>query len=143
MKKASGVKILLFVICVSVTVAPFLCGRSIDRDNVPNVIVVTLGGVRRSETIDDRYHQYMPKLWDIMLKKGTLYSNLVNLNLSFHVTCVQAIDTGETYHATGGIEANTIFTLVGEKYGLKANKLWSIGHFNSLNCKYEKDKGRR
>jgi len=107
-------------------------------DKLPNIVIITLLGVRNSESIEDPAHQYIPNLWNKMFKEGTLYTNLINLNLTFHMPPVQAINTGKDYPVYWGISVPSIFQYVGEKYNMPASKLWSIGHFFSDNCKYYK-----
>jgi membrane-anchored protein YejM (alkaline phosphatase superfamily) len=53
---------------------------------------------------------------------------------------VQAINTGARYPIYGvGLKSPSIFQLVGEKYKMPVEKLWSIGHWHEFNCHY-KDK---
>jgi predicted RNA-binding protein len=97
--------------------------------DMPNVIVITLSGVRDSESIDDLTHQYVPNLWGKMLKEGTLYTNLVSLGAEFHMPQVDAINTGKDYPIYIRIDTPSIFQYVRKKYGLSATKFWSVKHF--------------
>lgn len=98
-------------------------------NTIPNVIIVTLLGVRNSEAIDDPEHQYIPNIWNKLKPEGTLYTNLVVTNCEFHMPSVQAINTGENYEATWGISKPTFFHYVKEHYKLSKDKLWMIGHW--------------
>ena len=95
---------------------------------LPNIIIVTLVGVRNSETIDDPLHQYIPNIWNLRCE-GTLYANLEVKNCEFHMPSVQAINTGDNYDATWGILQPTFFHYVKKKYNLPQYKLWMIGHW--------------
>lgn len=112
-----------------------LSAQNNSWDGLPNIIIITLEGVRNSESIKDPTHQYIPNLWNKMLKEGTLYTNLIDLNTKFHMPSVQAINTGKTYPADWRISVPSIFQYVGRKYNMPPTKLWSIGHWQSKNCK--------
>jgi len=99
-------------------------------EKIPNIIIITLSGVRNEESIKDPTHQYIPNLWNKMFKEGVLYANLVNLNLQFHMPQVNAINTGKThYFMYDKIYFPTIFQYIRKKYNLPADKLWLIGNW--------------
>ncbi len=99
------------------------------KKDLPNVVMITLSGVRNSESIDDPTHQYMPNLWGKMLKEGTLYANLESLGAEFHMPQVDAINTGKVYPVYMRIDTPSIFQYIRKKYALPATKFWSIKHF--------------
>lgn len=95
---------------------------------LPNIIIVVLSGVSGSESIDDRSHQYMPNLWGKIIKEGTLYSNLTDYNLEFHLPTSCAILTGKFYNDySGGYLVPNIFQYIRKKYELPSQKLWIFG----------------
>lgn len=102
-------------------------------DSMPNVIIITLEGVRNSESIDDLTHQYIPNIWNKLRGKGTLYTNLVNINCEFHIPSQQAINTGDIYEASWDLLNPTLFHYVKDKYRLPNYKLWMIGHWDKTN----------
>lgn len=95
----------------------------------PRVFVVTLSGVRNSDSIEDPTHQYIPNLWNRMLPEGVLYTELVSLEQEFHMPPVDAIDTGVHYPFFSRVMRPTIFQYARKQYGLPATKLWLIKHF--------------
>jgi len=104
---------------------------------IPRVIIVTLGGVRNSESLGDPAHQYMSKMWGEMLKEGVLYTKLVDLNFEFHMPSVNAIITGKNYAALMPIETPTLFQYVRKKYHLPQNRIWSIGQWDYNACVFK------
>lgn len=121
------------------TTTPLLFSQDNSWDDLPNVFVISLESIRNSESIDDPTHQYIPNLWNKMLKDGTLFTNLIDLNNNFHMPVLQAINSGENYSAFGRpLKAPTIFEYVGRKYSMPKTKLWSIGHWHNYICKINK-----
>lgn len=103
--------------------------ESYSKVNLPNVIIITLSGVRNSETINDPTHQYIPNLWGKMLKEGVLYTNLLSVGAEFHMPQVDAINTGKNYPVYLKTDVPSIFQYIRKKYAFPATKLWSIKHF--------------
>ena len=58
------------------------------------IIVVFGGGTRSSEAIDDPEHQYIPHLWQRMVPRGTLFTNMRVEHLVVHPNCNGSIKTG-------------------------------------------------
>ena len=109
--------------------------KEVSKKELPNVIVVTLSGVRNIESIAEPHHQYMPHLWESMLKEGTLYNNLVNLNHEFHMPVVHAINTGITYTAYySQLKKPSLFQYLIKQYNLAADQAWSVGHWYPTDC---------
>ncbi len=97
---------------------------------LPNVIIITLNGVRNKESIEDPTHQYIPNLWNKMFKEGVLYTHLVDLNFQFHMPTVNAINTGRIYPCFyDKVNSPTIFQYIRKKYQLPAYKFWFIGNW--------------
>ena len=106
-------------------VVVYLCNRNI-RKELPNVIILTLSGVRNSDSIDDPTHQYIPNLWFKLFKDGVVYDNLIDRNYEFHMPVVHMINTGLYYPYIARIRAPSIFQYVRKRYHLPATKLWLI-----------------
>ncbi len=115
---------------------PVVYAEERQVDDLPNIIICTLGGVRNSETIDDKNHQYIPNLWNKMLQYGTLYTNLSNLNLPFHQPSVQAINTGKVMTVYSRLDTPSIFQYIIKQYHLSSNRAWSCGHWNNEETVY-------
>jgi hypothetical protein len=107
-------------------------GESRDSD-LPRIIIITLSGVRNTESISDPTHQYFSNLWSLMLPQGVLYTHVFDTNYEFHMPVVDAINTGintEDYDsATAGPKIPSLYQYIRKKYGLPAYKTWSIGHW--------------
>ncbi len=58
------------------------------------IIVVFGGGTRYSESIGDPGHRYIPRLWNEMVPKGTLFTNVRVEARVVHPNCTASILTG-------------------------------------------------
>lgn len=108
-------------------------------EHIPKVFIVTLSGVRNSDSINDSSHQYVAHLWNEMLRNGVLYSNLVNSNSQLHMAPFEAIHDGNihlSYSPAAGLSSPSLFQYVIKKYNLPQNKVWSIGQFTEGQCFY-------
>jgi len=116
--------------------------RDKDSKTIPNIIIITLSGVRNDDSIGDSSHQFMPHLWFDMLKEGVLYNNVTDPNCEFHMPAVDSINTGEDYPLFFNrpqTKAPSFFQYIRKKYSLPAYKLWSIGHWFYNGCIYRSD----
>ena len=58
------------------------------------IVVLFGGGTRSSESIDDREHRYIPHLWNDMVQKGTLFTNMRVEHKVVHPNSAGSIVTG-------------------------------------------------
>ncbi len=58
------------------------------------IVVVFGGGARSSETIDDPEHRHVPHLWNEMVPRGTLLTNMRAEHKVVHPNCTGSILTG-------------------------------------------------
>jgi len=58
------------------------------------IIVLFGGGTRSSEAVADPEHRYIPHLWNELVPRGTLFSNMRVEHLVVHPNCNAAIKTG-------------------------------------------------
>ena len=58
------------------------------------IIVVFGGGTRSSETIDDPEHRHVPRLWQEMVPRGSLFENMRVEHRVVHPNCTGSILTG-------------------------------------------------
>lgn len=58
------------------------------------IVVLFGGGTRSSESIDDPEHRYIPKLWNDMVPKGTLFTNMRVEHKVVHPNSAGSIMTG-------------------------------------------------
>lgn len=64
------------------------------EDNGKVIIVMFGGGVRNSETIDQSGRKYIPRLWNEMAPKGTLFTNMRVENKVVHPNSTGSVATG-------------------------------------------------
>ncbi|MDD5561013.1 MAG: hypothetical protein PHT50_02650 [Candidatus Omnitrophica bacterium] len=115
-------------------------GQKPDERNVPNVILIILGGVRNSESIDDPTHQYIPHLYGEMFKEGTLYNNLLANDFEYHMPAIYAMLTGKHHNHYPGVVAPTLFQYARKKYEFSSKKAVSIGLWEDTDSIYISDK---
>jgi hypothetical protein len=58
------------------------------------IVVLFGGGTRSSESIDDSEHRYIPLLWNRMVPKGALFTNMRVEHKVVHPNCAGSIMTG-------------------------------------------------
>ncbi len=73
--------------------ANFATPLSNERDR-KLIIVVFGGGTRYSESIGDAEHRYIPKLWNEMVPRGTLFTDVRVGGRVVHTNCTASILTG-------------------------------------------------
>lgn len=122
----------LCVSCVSAT------RQEPDKKSVPNVIIIVLGGVRNSESIDEATRQYIPYLSNDIFKEGTLYTNVLATDFEYHMPAIHAIITGKHYNHYPGVTAPTLFQYLRKRYNLPSQKVVSIGQWDENDCFYVK-----
>lgn len=104
---------------------------------VPNVIIISMSGVRNSESIADPTRQYFPHLFNEMLKEGTLYTDVICVEQQFHMTTFTSINLGKSSLLFYKIDRPTIFQYARKKYGWPANKCWMVGNWQGIKGYYE------
>lgn len=119
-------KTLFFVGAASIIICGIIFADLVFKKNLPNIIIVTLSGVRNCDSIEDPTHQYIPNLWNKMLKEGVLYANLTDTNYEFHMPIIHMINTGLYYPFVASIREPSFFQYIRKKYKLPLTKLWLI-----------------
>lgn len=112
-------------------------------NGLPNVFILTFSGLNSEDSISDPNRQYIPYLANYMFDKGTLYTNLINKNIAFHITSVEAINSGRSYRSVdltfSGNKTNnqlfspSLFQYFLKQYGYQRTKAWTFGHWENLN----------
>jgi hypothetical protein len=123
--------LIIFSVVLILSGSHLSCGVKDKSQEVPNVIIVMLSGVRNSESINDPEHQYMPYLWNKMKDQGTFYSNLLTNDHEFHMPAAAAVVNGVNQMGCCDIQAPTIFQYLRKKYGWPADKTWIIGRWEN------------
>jgi hypothetical protein len=139
-------KIKLFI-SISIITAALLLGNALVQaleqqvKGLPNVIIITLSGVRNQESVNDPDKQYLAYFWQHIVPQGSLYNNLIDLNYEFHMPTVQAINTGIPYaYPFPNLEHPSIFQYLRKRYSLDQEKLWMIGQWRKNACVFETEK---
>lgn len=121
------------IVCLLCTITYNLCAQNTPKETCPNIIIVTLSGVRNIESIEDPTHQYIYHFWNYMRKEGVLYNNLINVNFEFHMPTVCAINFGISSPCSYfkmKASVPSILQYVRKRYNYPAYKLWTIGHWD-------------
>ncbi|MEI6631311.1 MAG: sulfatase-like hydrolase/transferase [bacterium] len=127
------------ILCVCALSGSVFC-QDASADKTPNIVIMTMLGVRNCDSIADPTHQYIPNLWHTLFKEGTLYTELVNSNNEFHFPPIYAIFTGVNYPFYGGpLRHPSIFQYVRKRYNLPQSKVWSIGNWYNKDYALETD----
>ncbi|MFH0918159.1 MAG: sulfatase-like hydrolase/transferase [Candidatus Omnitrophota bacterium] len=115
-------------------IIPCVAGQQ-QNDALPNIIVVTLTGVRPSESIEDPVHQYLPFFWNTIRPGGTLYTQMLDKNFPFHMPSVGSINTGLwAKDVFADINRPSFFQYIARHYGLPPTKHWIIGEWSNQSC---------
>lgn len=119
-------KSLFLIFLVLVIICGIVSLNFYFKKSLPNIIIITLSGVRNCDSIEDPTHQYIPNLWNKMLKEGVLYSNLTDNNYEFHMPVIHMINTGLYYPFVSAIREPSFFQYIRKKYKFPLTKLWLI-----------------
>ncbi len=95
----------------------------------PNVIIMTICSVRNHETIDDPEHRYMPRFFREIVRKGFLYTNVVEKNYEIHMPSAKAINTGLHQSCNRPITVPSIFQYLIKQSILPKERVWAISHW--------------
>jgi len=83
--------------CVPVMLL-FVCGIGVApaaaAEEVRNVVIVIMGGVRRGDTIDHPHRLYIDQFWNHVRPHGTLVTDVRNLGQTFPIPSQAALLTG-------------------------------------------------
>jgi len=112
----------IFIICIT--------DISISAE-VPNVIIITLEGVRNQDSIGDPVHQYIPNLWFKMIKEGTFFTSVIDFNRQFHMPVVGCINSGKWQLSEQAILSPSIFQYARKLYRWPKEKTWMIGEWDN------------
>jgi hypothetical protein len=124
----NGIIIFLFLSLVVADSCKAQNAAPLPQDALPNVIIITMSGVRNLEVFEDKDDRYFPHLKKDLLEKGTLYNNVIDRSFEFHMPSVNAINTGRRhpYHVPY-VLFPTIFQLLISQKGLLPEQVWFVG----------------
>jgi hypothetical protein len=117
--------------------------NSTSRSNIPQdparrklILVIFGGGTRASETIDDPEHRYIPRLWQEMIPRGTLFANMRIRHRVVHPNCTASIKTGhwewDDLDWSKPPQHPTVFELVRKQQGAPDTAAWSFVYASIL-----------
>lgn len=98
----------------------------------PKVIILTLSGVRNSESIDDPDLRFMPNFFGSIGKKGCLYRKVISESLNFHMDVDQSVMTGKSYDYIESLTQPSLLQMVRKRYLLDREKVWGIGYWGEF-----------
>ncbi len=99
----------------------------VSMEDSPNIIIITLAGVRNIDSVGDPTHQYMPHLFGEMSREGVVYTDLVAKNLEFHAPAICAIITGRTQYLDVPLRFPTVYQYLRKQFHWPASKVWVSG----------------
>ena len=97
------------------------------------ILVLFGGGTRSSETIDDLRHRHIPQLWNDLIPRGTLWTNMRVEGRVVHPNSNASIKTGHWEY--DGLDWSrppahpTIFEIVRKQRGLPDTGAWTFDSF--------------
>jgi hypothetical protein len=107
-----------------------------DREQRRLLLVVFGGGTRSSEAIDDPQHRWIPRLWNDLVPRGTLLSNMRVEHLVVHPNCNASIKTGhwewDDLEWSRPPEHPTIFEIIRRHRDLPDTAAWSFVYASIL-----------
>ncbi len=100
------------------------------------LLVIFGGGTRSSESIGDPEHRYVPRLWQEMVPRGTLWTNMRVEQRVVHPNCNASIKTGHWEYDdldwSQPPKHPTIFEIVRKKRRLPNTAAWSFVYASIL-----------
>jgi len=100
------------------------------------IIVIFGGGTRSSESIDDPQHSYIPRLWNEMVPRGTLFTNMRVEHKVVHPNCTGSILTGhwawDDNDWSKPLAHPTIFEICRKERGVPDTAAWAFVYASIL-----------
>jgi hypothetical protein len=114
-----------------------LCCRAAQTNAPRKLIIVQFGGgVRCAETIDDPQHRYIPRLWQEMVPRGTLFTNMRVEGKVVHPNSTGSIVTGhwewDDLDWSQPVKHPTIFEMCRQATGAPDTKAWAFVYASIL-----------
>jgi hypothetical protein len=100
------------------------------------IVILFGGGTRRSESIDDPQHRYIPRLWNEMTPRGTLLTNMRVEHKVVHPNCTGSIMTGhwewDDIDWSKPVAHPTVFEIYRKARGAPDTKAWAFVYASIL-----------
>jgi len=101
------------------------------------IIIVFGGGTRYSESIGDPEHRYIPRLWNELVPRGTLFSNVRVEGRVVHPNCTASIVTGHREYDEDNdwsrpVEHPTIFEILRKSRAAPDTSAWAFVYASIL-----------
>lgn len=124
-------------------VAPLLSGcaatqgqRGEEESQRKVIIVMFGGGTRSSEAIDDPRHRWIPRLWNDMAPRGTLFAHVAVQGAIVHPNCTASAWTGhvewEDLDWTRPLKHPTVFEILRKHRGRPDTDAWAFVYASIL-----------
>jgi len=119
------------------SVLPSFATRPADERRRKVIIVVFGGGTRYSESIGDPEHRYIPKLWNEMIPRGTLFTNVRVEGRVVHTNCTASILTGHREYDSDNdwsrpVEHPTVFEIFRKSRAAPDTAAWAFVYASIL-----------
>jgi len=123
-------KFLLLFFTSTIIFWALACPARASSREIPNIIILTLNGVREEESTADPHKQYMRHLFTELVHEGFLFTNLIEENYELHMPAVKAINFGKAFLAPQKKSPSpSILQYAVKDLGMPRDKAWSIGHW--------------
>ncbi len=100
------------------------------------ILILFGGGTRSSESIADPRHRYVPRLWNDLVPRGTLFTNMRVEHLVVHPNCAASIKTGhwewDDLDWSRPPAHPSIFEIVRKGRGLPDTEAWAFVYASIL-----------
>jgi len=101
------------------------------------IVIVFGGGTRYSESMGDPGHRYVPRLWNELVPRGTLFTNVRVEGRVVHPNCTASIVTGhreydEDNDWSGAVKHPTIFEILRKSRAAPDTTAWAFVYASIL-----------
>ncbi len=101
------------------------------------IIVVFGGGTRYSESLGDPEHRYIPRLWNELIPRGTLFTDVRVEGRVVHTNCTASLLTGHREYDTDNdwsrpVEHPTVFEIFRKSRGALDTAAWAFVYASIL-----------
>jgi hypothetical protein len=116
--------------CRSARPAGVACTAGRDWTGRKLILVLFGGGTRSSESVDDRDHGFIPRLWNDMIPRGTLFANMRVEHKVVHPNSAGSVVTGhwewDDLDWSKPVRHPTVFELLRREHGLPDTAAWAF-----------------
>ena len=116
---------------------PSLATRRAEARRRKVIIVVFGGGTRYSESLGDPEHRYIPKLWQELIPRGTLFTDARVEGRVVHTNCTASLLTGHREYDSDNdwsrpVDHPTVFEIFRKSRGATDTAAWALVYASIL-----------